>query len=324
MSIQYRRALLFSSFPITGKFIFLDEFQILPPDDSFTKAPFRDCDHPFILEYKFDSPENIIDDEESTPQFILDNECAANKETEITLLLSVFSENYFFYYKSERSWFHSFNQENDDTIYWGQQGYYIKGFKDRIDALSGVDIEEIGSIDPNVHFNRIGHYFDHKLDLPSNISYSFHAYYELSQEIKDVFLSSASLLHQGIGLWATHPSLSFASIISSLETLIAYQNRLDVPQPCECCGQKNFHVAKKFRDFIRTYGSQDKEFRQFAIRIYDLRSKILHRGELFLGETKTIPFKSRDHIYTDDMRRGVIRLARICLNNWLYSQHSVA
>lgn len=324
MSLHFRRALLFSSFPIEGKFKFSDEFQILPPDDKFPKLSWLDCHQPFILEYKFESPDLESVNQDDPPQFVIDNEYAANKITEITLLLSVFSENFFFYYKSEKSWFHSFNEENDNTIYWGQQGYFIREFNDRINSLSKINIHEISLIEPNSHFNRIGHYVDHKLDLPSNIHDSFRAYFGLPKETQDIFLSSTSLLHQGIDLWGTHPSLSFASIISSLETLIAYEYRLDVPQPCECCGQKNFYVAKKFRDFIRKYGSKDNEFRQFAIKIYDLRSKILHRGELFLGETKSIPFKSLEHIYTDDMRRGVIRLSRICLNNWLFSQYSVA
>jgi len=324
MSLHFRRAILFSSFPIEGKFNFSNEFQILPPDEKFPKTTFLNGHHPFILEYKFDSPEYERVNKDDPPQFAIDNEYAANKITEITLLLSVFSENFFFYYKNKNSWFHSFNQENDNTIYWGQQGYFITDFYERIESISQIKIDDISLIEPNAHFNRIGHYVDHKLDLPSNINYSFQAYFGLPQETQNVFLSSTSLLHQGIDLWGAHPSLSFASIISSLEALIAYEYRLDVPEPCECCGQRNFHVAKKFRDFVKKYGSNDKEFRRFAIKIYDLRSKILHRGELFLGETKSIPFKSIDHIYTDDMRRGIIRLSRICLNNWLFYQYSVA
>ena len=113
-------------------------------------------------------------------------------------------------------------------------------------------------------------------------------------------------------------------MISSLETLISLENRCEKIERCKECRQERYRVVKKFRDFFGKYGSSDPGFKKYALKVYKYRCKILHRGELFLGEVFPQRFASHEGFEDDQMRRSIISVCRICLVNWLSNRvHSL-
>ncbi len=207
-------------------------------------------------------------------------------------------------------------------VQWGQQGYFYKGFQSNIDDFTSPKVASIKQIDPNEYFNRYGRSTDQEYDLPNNIGNLFDVYYSLEEEAKKSFLCSSSLFDQGVEMWSEHPSLSFAAMVSSLETLVHFDNRKEKIERCKECGQGIYGVVKTFRDFFNKYGSPSPEFRKYALKVYKYRSKILHRGELFLGEVYPRRFGSFDGFEDDELRRSIIRTCRICLINWLLTNNN--
>lgn len=321
MTIEYRRSVALTDVPVNGFYRFHDDFQILPAEEQAPKPPYMLCHHPFIIEYKVevnDTPRFFPDGQE-IPRFVMSNEDAGKKLNELILLFTTFSSHHVFLYQNSQSWFLPMDKikEQQYKSVWGQQTYSYKDFISKIDALSNHDLSMVSTINPNEYFNRYGRRIDQKFDLPESIEVLFAKYYGLDEDAKKAFLSSASLLSQGLKLWSEHPSLSFAAIVSSLETLISFDYK-DIPiEKCKECGQERYRVVKKFRDFFTAYGSPSPEFKKYALKIYAYRSKILHSGELFLGEIFPRKFGSFDGLEDDELRRSIIRTCRICLVNWL-------
>jgi hypothetical protein len=327
MTLEYRRSVVLTSVPVTGCYRFDDDFQILPPEEKAPQPPYVMCHHPLIIEYKFvvDETPRTFPDGQEMPQWIINNDDAARKLNELLLLITTFSFFRVFVYQNAQSWFIPMEKSDDSIreVIWGQQTYYYKDFEYKIGGFSDNDLNLISRIDPSEYFNRYGRPTDQEFDLPESIDVLFDKYFGLDEVAKKAFLSSASLLSQGIKLWSEHPSLSFASLVSSLETLISFDHKGIKVETCKECGQERYRVVKKFRDFFGKYGSPTPEFRKYALKIYQYRSKILHSGELFLGEVSPRRFGAFDGFEDDELRRSIVRTCRICLINWLLL-HEVA
>ncbi len=318
MTIEYRRSVVLTSAPVTGLYKFDNDFQILPVEERAPRPPYTMGHHPLIIEYKFvvDETPRTYPDGQKMPQWILNNDDASQKLNELLLLITTFSLFHVFMYQNSQSWFIPTEDEKNDVI-WGQQTYDYKDFKSKINDLSKKELDQITTIEPNEYFNRYGRPVDQAFDLPKNIDALFAKYFSLDEGTKKTFLSSASLLSQGLKLWSEHPSLSFASLVSSLETLISFEHKGVDVERCNECGQERYRVVNKFRDFFGKYGSPSPEFKKYALKIYKYRSKILHSGKLFLGEVFPRRFGTFDGSEDDDMRRRIVRTCRICLVNWL-------
>ena len=79
-----------------------------------------------------------------------------------------------------------------------------------------------------------------------------------------------------------------------------------------------YKVRQKFLEFIERYGNDSPETRNISDKVYSHRSKILHEGQLFLGETEPRTIEAADEWLKDDhQRRDVIRFFRACIINWL-------
>lgn len=325
---EYRKAMVLSGIPIEGSFRFADEFQILPADPEAPKPPAVLNHHPFTIEYRFiiDETPRKFPDGNRIPQGIIDSENAFKTLKEIILLLTAFSQDRIFIYSNNQSWFIPMGtmgkEPKSREIQWGQEGYMYEGFDGKIESFTDTKSEQINLIEANEFFNRYGRKTDQKFDFPENIINLFALYFSLEGGEKQAFLFSCSLFDQGMNLWAEHPSLSFAAFVSSIETLITFEHKDEKTEICEECGQERYRVIKKFKDFFGTYGSPTPEFKKYAQKIYKYRSKILHKGELFLGEIEPRSFGSMDGFEDDQLRRNIITTCRICFVNWLLNRQS--
>lgn len=322
MKIAIRRYIGLSDVKVRGKLRYKDKFQILPPDKEAPRPPAELNHHPFIFEFTFNVPPKPEPDhpEMVVPDWVHENDCAAQESKNLLSLLSVVSNHSLFQYRGRQNWFISMGTKDSDppdkSCQWGQEFYSYEGFVTKIEDFTENHVESFKQKDAQSYFNRYGRTTDQEFDLPDSINTLLDSFFNLTEDGTKYFLTSCSLFNQGRELWAAHPSLSFAAFVSALETLIGYDHRGDKIEKCKECGQDRYRVVKKFRDFFGKYGSSDPNFRKYALKIYKTRSKILHRGELFIGDVYQQKFGFHDW-EESSFRRSIVSTTRICLVNWL-------
>jgi hypothetical protein len=342
MMTRIRQETVLSDRRVTGGFMYRDLFRMIPMPTGAPVLEYPIGHHPFLLEFSYTVPD--VSETSYNPDIPLqellptiDDEASIRPRNEILLLLSTLSRHLVFQYSRsfDPQWFIRvpMNAKDFSTSYdsvWGRGGYQYLHLPTRImEGFSNVEVDAIGLLEPNEYFNgELPHQYvvgqtHNEFELPSKISEYLDKYYSVSGKTKKSFLSACSLLRQGIQLFSLAPSLAFASCVSSLEALIAHDHLGQKTDHCRCCNQPKYHVLERFRDFIRTYGSDSQEDRKQATRIYKRRSSILHKGQLFLGEIepRTID-RAVDWVSDDLSRRHVIRFFRICIINWLVRQKS--
>jgi hypothetical protein len=325
---------------VTGSFRYSDVFQIRP---MYPDAPILEWalgHHPFLLEYRYNIPDVSetkynpeLPEEVLTP--LLDDEYSSKVKKWILIVLSMFSKSRVFQYErglDQHQWFIRLpsNSKGFEALppLWGYAGYQHKGAVARIvDDYSHPDNVLIHLVDTNHYYGTetprtyvVGQ-TSYEFELPDRISSFIDAYMYLSDELRESFLSSCFLFDQGIELFHQTPSLAFAACVSSLETLIEVDHKGQADDRCKGCGQLKFNARQKFLEFIKKYGNDSPETRKIADRIYNRRSRILHKGHLFLGEIEPRTIEgAADWLNDHNQRKDVIRFFRTCIINWLITK----
>lgn len=330
MTSQFRRYIALSEVPVEGFFRYKDVVQVLPaPTEAprlqadFSLTPFH---HPLIVEISF-TPSDVGRKSSGyeIPVDTVNIEIAQTRLKHLLLLLTAFCNFRLFTYSFHQAWFVSpgtqANGQLDWSPQWGRESYVLNGFDSEIANFTEPNVAPANLVEAAGYFNSLGRPIGQVVEFPVTISALFDAAFAIPDEARTALLSACSLLDQGIALWQSHPSLSFASCVSALECLIAFDHREEKPEVCRGCGQERYRVMKKFQQFFANYGSNSAEFKKYAQEVYRYRSKILHRGELFLGDVELRKFLSLDGSDVDEFRRSLVRTCRICIANWLLSNH---
>jgi hypothetical protein len=145
---------------------------------------------------------------------------------------------------------------------------------------------------------------------------------ELPPDKAAAFTQAISLYYSARLTWTTSLSLALAGLISSIETLAHFDNHHIEPTTCSLCGQKNFSALAKFRVFLEKYGSVPSTMKKHYNELYDLRSKILHQGQLLVADMDHTVLASIYGTTELDKIRRLTEVVRICLFNWLILSHS--
>ncbi len=338
MKSRVRQEIIMSTMRVKGAFRYGDIFQILPMYPEARVLEYAIGHHPCLLEYRYNVPD--VEETKYNPALpqnmidsTLDDDASSKVKKWILLVLSVLSKSLVFQYggkPNEHQWFVQLpvdlkDHSVSDKPLYGCLGYHNQGLSARvIYDFSKSDAAFIRRIDFNEYYNSetpqqyvIGKTSD-EFELPDKIHEYLGSFIALVESHKKTFLCSSYMFRQGVQLFYQAPSLAFAACVSSLEALIQIEHEGEPEEPCEKCQQVQYHVTRKFLDFISRYGNDSKNTKKVAEKIYKRRSAILHRGQLYPGEgdTRTMeePF---DWILDDEMRRDVIRFFRICIINWL-------
>ena len=194
---------------------------------------------------------------------------------------------------------------------YGQLGYFAENPDE---DLSVDEFNELPFLEPMDHFTqyapRLG---KGEITFPKFLTKLLDIYYSFEKTKKDYFTSACTLFVDGLELKDNHLTFSLAVIafITTIETLIAYEN-IDVPRKsCKECNRPIYSVYQKFLDFYEKYTGR-KENRKFARYLYKLRSGIAHGGKLFASD-KQSGFELMDSVKLEN----IIKNVRVCLVNWL-------
>ncbi len=284
------RIILYSTKPLNGVYKFREEFQIF----SSRRKPIQEGRFyfPITLEFSY-SPSSKTYFRYGYPHGADD---LTKKIIEYQHLLSVATQFFFFDFIKEKNFRTKLTKSRAKKVGTGK----IRWYQDK--ALDDRNVPE--------------------MIVPPYIDKFLEAYYSIDEKKRPALRKSMYLFYTGIELRGRYPSISFASLVSSIETLINLQKYPS--RPCNMCGQKIFKVGERFRDFLKIYafnGKMNREQKRIINKIYGIRSKILHEGNLLLA-SKVWERGSKDMNKRWDqsfIHKDLIEITRACIINWTAS-----
>lgn len=295
MPYIYERLTIYTTKPVEGKYRYNDKFQIYPS----RRKPWQHGRYyyPVTLEMSFP--------QKGEHYFRFSNRYGSDQLTkqliEMHHLLSVVTQFFFFGHIKSKKPIERFVNKSCEEIKKGN----IKWYQDK--ALDDRNVEQF--------------------ILPDYVESFFDAYFSLDADDLFVFRKACYLFYSGVELRSTNPSFSFASFVSAIETLMAHE--AEPPAHCKECGQPKYRLRAGFRDFILKYGYGGKnstEGNKFSNKLYDYRSKILHAGQLLMGDMFWhAPDNDDDIVDLEEsfLHKELLGATRICLVNWaLMHAHS--
>ncbi len=291
MTEIFERVTIFTTKPVVGQYLYKNKLQIYPS----IRRPIQKgrLFYPLTIEISFQQQgEHYF--RYGTP---FGSDQLTKQIVEIQHLLSVVTQFFFFDHIKSKSPIRRFTNKTcglieNGTINW----YQDKALDDR-----------------NVENFVIPEFIDSILEI----------YYALPKELLLVFRKACYLFYCGVELRGNNPSLSFASFVSALETLMAYGAK--APNHCKECGQPKFRLRERFRKFIFSFGYGGNESagaRKFINKLYDHRSKILHTGQVLLGDMFWHPVEETSDIKKWEesfLHKDLLGVTRVCLINWISS-----
>lgn len=280
MAIVYESVTIHATKPLNSKFRYKNSFQIYPSKRKSKKY------YPIILQLAFSY----------TPPYYRYSSNSSDILTVNTMeklhLLSLFTQFHFFYFSKRKNPIKKFDATLFPKIKRGQ----INQYQDK--TLDDRNVSEIIA--------------------PDNIEVWLEIYDELNDTKKNIFRKSLYLFYSGVELKATHPSQSFISFVSAIETLINFENYS--PKKCSECNQFIYKISKRFKDFIWKYAynnSKTETNKKFIDQLYSKRSDITPQGKLLVADL----FWDNKQNFVDwgesFLHNGLIEITRICLINWL-------
>jgi len=334
----FYRNIIFSDHELIKGLRYKDIFQIKPM--RFENAP--NSEHikyyPLLIEYWIDGDE--IPNTTELPDSLLKLSLQTEKvHGLLDLLTAITNYNFFWYSLDGFNWFipvpediTKINNEDSSSVGMGLY-YYPQMSKDLlIDGFSEHDYMDITLANDYYYFT----HFDSFKYIAFPVSYEkfLDNYFNLDPQTKSKIDSVLKLIKHGVETLPKYKSLSFISFISAIETLVNEEYRdenkkieyscdkckaiKDSPFKCEDCGNPTWAIGFKFKEFLKKHVSSSTGSVTKYNKIYNLRSKIVHSGNLLLGDNNlTIwehPDKSEKEYVT---HLETMQLSRLSLFNWI-------
>lgn len=147
-----------------------------------------------------------------------------------------------------------------------------------------------------------------ELLIPKDINLMFEAYLGLDNEKHNIFRNAMYLFYAGVTLEQDYKSLSFLSLVSAIETLAN-----------ATFSQKGKYIKRKFiKDLSHV---KDEEYIK---KLYKHRCDFVQSGHVLLSDRvwdinrSSLKGSSEDDYFA---RKNLIKIARICLLNWLINNY---
>jgi hypothetical protein len=344
-NIKYYCNLIFCSSPVNKKFRFGDLFQICPLPEEYKLDYDKPTHFPALIEYSLNLNEvkAIKRKELEGIEDIISESTLQNNWLQLLIkLLSTFTNHHFFLYGVDQSWFipirHDLSREEYNKIksVWGFKMYYHEGLNKRlqITKLSDIKDEDIKQITHNEYYQRPN--LDNPKDEVTISKYSsamFEAFMLLNELERKYFDSAVTLIYNGQEIKDKMRSLSFISFISSIETMTSYefkdkQSEIEFkckscktlessPYVCPDCSSPLWGVGQQFKLYLKTYLTTDPNANAVINKLYGIRSKIVHSGQLLLGDNFVDWDKEEQQDKEYQSHISIMQYSKMSLVNWL-------
>ena len=325
----FRRNIIMTKTPLRTAYQYRDVFILQPiVREDIPKCPYA-RHYPVFLDFYIDAVEGKSEIELTA--------LSLDRVKEICTILTALSNFEFFTYSTtDCAWGLvappcSFDEMTlEEAVLWNKQAgnsvwmipsyTYVEFEHDRL--ISSIILESpnkrmICDNNPRYFNDEPEEYGKSGIVLPENITTALDTYYGLDPVSRKSVLAAMTLISNGINLGVQYQSIGFISYISAIETLVNLEYKNVKVQHCKECGQPQYKVKKKFLDLLAKYVSSTKNSQSKFKKMYDLRSKIAHTGELFISDVEFTLLK-RDEMDGEWFKYlEVQQLARLCVFRWL-------
>ena len=285
------RMILRSSLPISGYYKFNDIFQI-------SKCGYTQDIHHILIEYNSVNyePVRYINLHLKEDHRYMNNIKEFNHLDflkELVALLSLLCND-------------TLEIENDLTNSIFKNELSIKQFS----QLNGCELRRIDRlIYQNMRFN------DDFVSIEKDADIFLNKYFKNDKKILDRFRMSLMLYYNSIGIFEDSSSMSFVSLVSSIENIISFEEdyydcKID---KCSQCKQNIYKLNKRFKNFIMRYYQDGDNMNKYLNEIYSLRSKITHCGKIFYMDYTSTEFSRGEY----DTYTKFMKIVRVCLFKWM-------
>lgn len=344
---KFYKRIIFTKTPLNKSFRYRDKFQIYPLiSNNAPKSPYNKH-FPIFLEYYID-----FDDNKNPKDIDIFDDLTAQQvvEYEIINILSTLTNHRFFKYNADRNqWaimtpncgFENLDESqrelfNNQHSSWTICGFLYPGLRAElnIDKFSDIDIPCVEYISPYYEYflNNPVENPKGEISFPETIIPCLDNYYALSSSTQKKIKSTIFLICDGLDISDYKRSLSFLSYVSAIEALtnIEFSDK-DVefecnncksisssPYNCPECGRPIWGIKAKFKNFLAKFVAGADESISKYNKIYNLRCKIAHTGQLLIGDYE---FGLENYREKKDnewlMKLETLQLTRLSLTNWL-------
>ena len=306
----------FNSFRVTGSWRgIISGVQNLPPPDHAPRTNAPIADHPFILEFPL----------KETDCWPVTTYRRRREHRNLTFLLNVLLAGHTSL-QSNRSahfWAKVPLDDGRHEIKWVKQFFIVEGWEAVTSEHSLPADEQLEEVEPEEYYSKVGH--DGKgLRVPADLDQSICCYKALSEENRAKFDRATFWMEMASRQWNTSVSVSFAALVSAIESLTERGDRHQFD--CPACGERAEHevpgVIRRFKDFFNTY-APGAAMAKRRDDMYKLRSGISHGGELMQLD-QDLDFGWEPPSQTEsELHRELWSLTQIALRNWLKSPPTI-
>ncbi len=363
MGQKFHKTIFMCGFPLRGWYRYNDIFQLLPP---IKETESYQAHHPLVVELsynptvwpdqtdmlwyrdlweqeRFEYIERTTSEEQKKKP--KDDEWLQTYHkitkmnrlpaiiSEITELLTLFTNYHFFRYDGMQCWFIPLSGNTHSPV-WGQQGYTFEGSTE-LTRFSTPQGAKLTVVPFQKYYKRIRDAYyggkDNQIELPSNINNLFDIYFSLDATKKIAFHTACYSYNQALELTykSMSASLSLIAAVMGIEALVNCDNSsgtsrcsecgaLKSIESCEVCGSPRYYATSRFKNFMTKYGPPNSK--KFYTNLYNLRSRLAH-GTLLLRDDE---FDSGFHTGGQDeqqmFKRESLILVRLAILNWLLVQ----
>ena len=335
---RFQKTIIFTKTPLSGYFLMPDRFLIYPANLEGLPSSASQRHYPVILEYIIEEDEIIESPQDDTVLRDLRTLTASTitKQDEILNLLTLLTNHHFFrYYDLTGNWGMPILKEdageeaNEWSSKWNMTMFYWPGLPEQLKIEGFTDIE--GEFEPvefvpflkyYQHNPNYDYYQDQVITFISIISLGIESYYSQGKEVKTIINAAISHSVSAVEIRQFKKTLSVISAFTSIETMVNYENKDFKPTRCKECGQLQFKVAKKYRDYLLKYIGDNESNRKKFNALYSLRSKIVHTGQKFKTENlwTNLPQEEKDEELINQLE--VILLSKLSIIYWLIKNNN--
>ncbi|MBC7450537.1 MAG: hypothetical protein H7259_03515 [Cytophagales bacterium] len=327
----YHKSIIFTKVPLTRHFRFLDVFQIYPANLEGLPYSKMQRHFPAIIEYWTTAEENIAvpDLFEAISDMFTVTARMMNKLDLLLSLLSTFSNHLFFRYTdSTGTWGIPMlkddpgEEANTWSSKWNLNLFHSPEFRDQlnISEFSSQSVPDIKLIDhfpyymndPNLDSD-----YNKEISFPETIYMDIDSYFKQPVETQAVMDAAISYSVSAIELRQNKKTLSILAAFTSVETMVNFEFKDMEVTNCLICGQPQFKVSKKYRDYLLKYiGDTSRNKKKFNA-YYSLRSKIVHTGQRFKTERlfNEVTQKEKDEEFLNHLE--ILQMSKLAIVQWL-------
>ena len=308
------RVVLFASLPVEGAFRYRDRWQIRPVPRDAPEVPFVMAPHPFVLEAKGSAVSEglvrwlqggkLLREAELVLSLVLHGGLAPDRSTSPSHEWVVLP-----------GWEYSEDHPSPTSVL-AQASYFMPTMPGPGDDFSDVaEIEPIRFVPDGEYFGRLGISVNETLELPANLAALVDAVDALPAGDRDRFFRSAYWFSRAGGAWRLSQSLSYISLINSIEVLTPH----GIEDRCPTCGLNRAPgPTARFRDFVERYAGDVPD----RSRLYEIRSRLVH-GDQILQSDQPSGFAFTPQLWEERERHErARRVAQAAIINWVITRGS--